>query len=114
MNPDPIPADCLSCGACCFSQLPTYVRVTGEDWSRLGDRAESVAHFIETRAYMKMRGGHCAALSIGEGPAGREFFCTVYERRPQVCRDLARGSPQCEAELEQKSGRARQAGLSWL
>ena len=104
MNPNPIPADCLTCGACCFSQLPTYVRVTGEDWSRLDERAESVAHFVRTRAFMKMRDGHCAALAIREGKEGREYFCSVYGQRPQVCRDLA--------ELEQKADRACAAGLS--
>ena len=112
MNPISIPADCLTCGACCFSQLPTYVRVTGDDWSRLGDHAETVAHFIGSRAYMKMTEGHCGALAVCEGAKGREYYCLVYEQRPQVCRDLARGSPQCEAELEQKAARARAAGLS--
>ena len=112
MNPVSIPADCLTCGACCFSQLPTYVRVTGDDWTRLSDGVENVAHFVGTRAYMKMAAGHCAALAVREGAKGREYYCTVYDRRPQVCRDLARGSPQCEAELEQKVARAGAAALS--
>ena len=112
MKPLPVPADCLSCGACCFSQLPTYVRVTGDDWSRLGDRVETVAHFVGSRAYMKMAEGHCAALAVRKGGRGREYYCTVYEQRPQICRDLARGSPQCQAELEQKATRAAAAGLS--
>ena len=29
-------AACLHCGVCCFSRLETYVRVTGDDWTRLG------------------------------------------------------------------------------
>ncbi len=61
---------------------------------------------------MKMTEGHCGALAVSEGAQGREYYCLVYEQRPQVCRDLARGSPQCEAELEQKAARARAAGLS--
>jgi Fe-S-cluster containining protein len=100
------PTDCLRCGVCCFSQLDTFVRVTGDDWSRLGEAAERVAHFIGHRAYMKMADGHCAALEIRRVTGGApEFFCTVYERRPQVCRDLARGSPQCGGERELKSKR---------
>ena len=103
MNNPPVPTDCLSCGACCFSLLPTYVRVTGDDWVRLGEAAERVAHFIGHRAYMRMEHGHCAALMKRTDDAGGiEYFCTIYERRPQVCRDLARGSPQCLAEWEQK------------
>lgn len=97
------PGDCLRCGVCCFSQLETYVRVSGDDWTRLGDVGQHVAHFIGHRAYMKMSEGHCAALNVRktslEAP---EYFCTVYGQRPQVCRDLARGSPQCEAERELK------------
>lgn len=106
-----VPADCLRCGACCFSLLPTYVRVTGEDWVRLGDAAERVAHFIGHRAYLQMRDGHCAALELRTDTAGgTEYFCTIYERRPQVCRDLARGSPECQAELAQKHGRRPATG----
>ena len=80
------------------------MRVTGDDWSRLGEAAESIAHFIEHRAYMKMTDSHCAALDVRRRTDGApEFFCTIYDRRPQVCRDLARGSPQCEGERSAKS-----------
>lgn len=113
MDPVALPPTCLTCGACCFSQLPTYVQVSGDDWSRLGEQPEKVAHFIGSRAYMRMEAGHCAALAIRSGKQGTaEYFCTIYDRRPQVCRDLARGSPQCQAELEQKSARAEAAGIS--
>lgn len=99
-------AACLRCGVCCFSRLDTYVRVTGADWARLGADAERLARFIGHRAYLRMENGRCAALSVRDSPErGREFFCTVYERRPQVCRDLARGSPECEAELALKKDR---------
>lgn len=99
-------AACLRCGVCCFSRLDTYVRLTGADWARLGADAERVAHFIGHRAYLRMENGRCAALAVRDSPEkGREFFCSVYERRPQVCRDLARGSPECEAELALKKGR---------
>lgn len=91
---------------CCHSNLDTYVRVTGDDWDRLGADADRVAHFVGNRAYMRMIDGHCAALVVRAGADGaREFFCTVYERRPQVCRDLERGSPECEGELLAKAGR---------
>jgi uncharacterized protein len=95
------PLDCLHCGVCCFSQLDTYVRVMGQDWSRVGDQAERVAHFIGHRAFLKMRDGHCAALVIRR-PTG-EFYCRIYDRRPQICRDFDRGSPQCLGELATKA-----------
>ena len=93
------PPDCLRCGACCFSPSDTFVRVSGDDWARLGADAPRLAQFIGHRAYMRMEGGHCAALEPRTGPDGQpEFFCTAYDRRPQVCRDLARGSAQCAGE----------------
>lgn len=104
---------CLRCGVCCFSRLDTYVRVTGEDWSRLGESADALAHFIGHRAYLRMTDGHCAALAIkpaADGSGAREYFCTIYERRPQTCHDLARGSPECEAEIALKGGRPAASG----
>lgn len=86
------------------------MRVTGDDWQRLGAMAERVAHFIGHRAYMKMSEGHCAALDLRRSPTGEtEFFCTIYDSRPQICRDLARGSPECAGERvkAEQHGRAR-------
>jgi uncharacterized protein len=53
---------CLACGACCFSTLETYVRVTGQDYARLGEHAEQVTVFVGNRCYMRMEHGHCAQL----------------------------------------------------
>lgn len=101
-----VPGDCRRCGVCCFSLAAEYVRVTGGDWSRLGPDAERVAHFIGNRAFMRMSGGHCAALERRPAPDGSaDFFCTIYERRPQACRDLGRGTPQCLGELGLKQDR---------
>jgi uncharacterized protein len=99
--------DCLRCGVCCHSNLDTYVRLTGDDWARLGVEAGRVAHFIGNRAYMRMsERGHCAALDVLTAADGtRQFFCTIYDKRPQVCRDLGRGSPECEGELAGKAVR---------
>jgi hypothetical protein len=74
--------------------------VNGDDWERLGAEAERKAHFIGNRAFMRMNDGHCAALEVRGSTSSRakEFFCTLYEKRPQICRDLARGSPECEGE----------------
>ncbi len=82
------------------------MRVSGEDWSRLGPEAPRLAHFIGHRAYLRMNDGHCAALALRpDAGGGISYVCTVYERRPQICRDLARGSPECEAEIALKLDR---------
>ncbi len=105
------PADCRSCGACCFSESPTYVRLLGDDWSALGPDAEHLAWFIGNRAYLRMESGHCAALVWQRQPEDGEvrFHCSIYERRPTLCRELGRGSPECEAERERKSEKVAQA-----
>lgn len=105
-----VPADCRRCGVCCHSDSEAYVWVTGHDWERLGPDAERLAHFIGNRAFMRMRDGHCAALEVrpsaGGGP---DFLCSIYERRPDICRELGRGSPECLADLEAKAAGVRQA-----
>jgi Fe-S-cluster containining protein len=95
--------DCLECGACCFSRLETYVRVSGDDLARLGDRAEELATFDGHRAYMRMVDGHCGALRVDA--ARGLLVCGAYETRPDVCRDLTRASAACLGEIEAKSDR---------
>lgn len=79
------------------------MRVSGDDYTRLSQDADSHVAFIGNRAYMKMVDGHCGALRV-ETDTGR-FVCTVYETRPQTCRDLARGSSACEGEIATKAAR---------
>jgi uncharacterized protein len=95
--------ECLACGACCFSRLETFVRVTGDDYARMGERAESLVRFDGFRGYLRMTDGHCGALVV-DVISGR-WMCSAYAVRPQVCRDLARGSGECLAELDAKAGR---------
>jgi Fe-S-cluster containining protein len=78
----------------------------GNDHARLADDAAQLTVFIDNRCYMRMEAEHCAALTIE--PSGR-FVCGVYERRPDVCRELVRAGPACAAELELKRGRTRLA-----
>jgi uncharacterized protein len=97
---------CLACGACCFSLLERYVRVSGDDYTRLGDRAASLVWFDDNRAYLHMIDGHCAALEIDDSSG--QFVCSAYETRPQVCRDLERGTSACRAERAAKAERPLQ------
>ena len=99
-------SSCLNCGACCFSRLDRFVRVSGDDYQLLADAAPDLTLFIENRCYLRIRDGHCAALMIAPGGV---FSCSVYERRPAICRELEPGGPACRAEIEQKAGRTREA-----
>jgi Fe-S-cluster containining protein len=106
-SPAPELPACLACGTCCFSRLDTFVRVSGDDYARLAERADSLVRFDGNRAYMRMSDGHCSALVID--PHSEQFVCGVYATRPQLCRELARGSGACLAERDAKADRPLQA-----
>ena len=100
----PVP-ECLACGVCCFTTLPTAIRVTGDDHARMGELAEEFTFFHGNRCYVRVDEirGHCSALRVDTERA--RFVCSIYEVRPQVCRDLAREGPACAAERHEKSTR---------
>jgi uncharacterized protein len=102
--------ECTRCGACCFSESPRHARVSGDDYERLGDAdAARLVEFIGNQAFMRIEGAEgtrrCAALVID--PVSQSFLCSIYERRPAVCRELDRGSGGCAGERDAKLGRTR-------
>lgn len=104
--------ECTRCGACCFSESPRHARVTGDDYERLGDAdADRLVQFIGNQAFMRIEGSEgtrrCAALVVD--PLGGTFSCSVYERRPAVCRELERGTGACAGERATKLGRTKVA-----
>jgi Fe-S-cluster containining protein len=112
MGDDEPPDDCMRCGACCFSEAPRHARVTGDDHRRLGDDAEALVEWIGNTAYMRLERvtgdmHKCIALAIDA--ASGTFACSIYENRPQVCRDLERGSGACRGELAAKGERPKRA-----
>jgi hypothetical protein len=95
--------ECLSCGTCCFSNLPEFIRVFGVDDDRMDNRARTFTHFIGNRCYMRLTDGHCAALQIDH--AANRFVCSIYDMRPDCCRALERGSAACRGERHEKADR---------
>src|SRR5262245_43460928 len=77
--------ECLLCGSCCFSDRETHIRLLESDYERLEGLTDRLTTRIGEHYFLKMESGHCAALSIE--PTGR-FVCTIYEKRPAVCREL--------------------------
>jgi hypothetical protein len=59
--------------------------------------------FHGNRAYLRMVEGHCAALVIE--PRTGQLVCSAYVDRPQICRELSRGSPECAGERAEKAER---------
>ncbi|HTA89644.1 MAG TPA: YkgJ family cysteine cluster protein [Polyangiaceae bacterium] len=94
---------CLACGTCCFSELATYVRVDGSDHARLGSQVGALTIFDGHRCHMRMYDGHCAALVVDV--TNQRFVCSIYENRPNVCRELERGASACRGELHEKRER---------
>jgi hypothetical protein len=91
------PVDCATCGACCREAYHS-VTVSVRDpvvWKQ-PDLVERNGHRFEIRR----DGERCAALEDLRGggprrPDGRVFTCTIYEDRPQACRDFAAGGRHC-------------------
>ncbi len=99
--------ECTSCGTCCFSELPEYVRVFGVDFDRMDARAQSFTHFIGNRCFMRIENGRCAALMVD--PLEKRFLCSIYPMRPDVCHSLDRGTGACRGEIFSKGHRPIEA-----
>lgn len=113
MDEDEPAPDCTRCAACCFSDSPRHARVTGDDHRRLGEEAEQLVAWIGNAAFMRLERvtgtpmHKCIALAI-DATSG-SFACSIYETRPEVCRDLERGSSACRGELSTKADRPKRA-----
>lgn len=92
--------DCVTCGACCTEQAwpgdeGPFVALYGACSDRFGpsELAEDTAgcDFLRTRT----NGPGETRCVFLRGTLGEAVACTAYERRPQVCRDLEAGSPEC-------------------
>jgi Fe-S-cluster containining protein len=109
--------DCLTCGACCREAYDT-VEVGARDPAK-----KKHLHLMVERTGgldMKREGARCICLRGGRelrvlrpsitsprpgapaepppprySPEGEPFTCSIYEERPQTCRDFARGSDNC-------------------
>jgi Fe-S-cluster containining protein len=83
------PIRCEACQACCC-QLQVI----------LMPHDDPPAHLVETEEHgldvmRRLDDGWCVALDRDT------YRCTIYERRPQVCRDVATGGPECRVERDE-------------
>jgi len=69
----------------------------------MGARADELVRFVGNRAFLRVVDGMCAALRVDRERG--TFPCSAYDVRPAVCRDLARGSPECLGEIATKGDR---------
>lgn len=78
--------DCQSCGACCKG-LGVDVSTSDEDVPQYMVKDDRLMG-----PQMRVRKGACIAL---RGLIGSKVCCSIYEGRPQVCRDFDPGSDLC-------------------
>ena len=95
---------CRSCGACCVAPAsdPTYVAVDKADVARLPKQfvklhVVSGAISTSTRSYTSgpLDGADVCSCVALAGNVGGRVSCSVYEKRPNVCRSFAPGGSAC-------------------
>ena len=91
---EPVP-ECVTCGVCC--DLYAVVPMNVPESERLGEYIEVTADaepdvVIDRLVKRDMTSGRCSHL---RGELGREIGCSVYEKRPGVCRAFEAGSDKC-------------------
>lgn len=126
--------DCLTCGACCVApdNQEAYADVTAEDARRLGrrfvrlhvlgpsaldtfaaaiDGKNAPPMAIETRWTTQRSGPYkgfevstCAAL---RGSIGSRVRCSVYEKRPKVCRTAVKPGDRACREIRKAFSSAK-------
>lgn len=74
---------CRACGACCdFPEPWSVVDLTMADTVRIP--AAMTTHSWGNRVKMRREGNRCVALV---GTIGLDARCSIYDIRPEVCRD---------------------------
>jgi len=102
---DPDDYDCTRCGACCVSDYDAvdYVHLSEDDLARLSpaerrffihtDKTYGSAQCSMKTAYDEKDNCRCKAL---EGVVGESVACSIYEKRPSVCRRFEPGTDVCD------------------
>ncbi len=94
-TPDPDGADCVGCGRCCHHR-PETVSVLDDDAARMGEeRVRRLTVLLERPPFFRFLrndGQRCSALDVS---VPDRFPCSIYEVRPEGCREVEPGSPCC-------------------
>jgi len=94
--------DCQTCGACCCNRQENrlehfhdYVQVFAEDALQAHPKllVRLARQNKERQWHLKLKpDGSCVAL---DGEVGQSVGCTIYELRPQVCKNVQPGDSEC-------------------
>ncbi len=99
------PVDCHACGACCRE---AYHSVTVSVRDPVVWREPALIVRNGHRFEILREGARCAALAVApDGPT--RYSCTIYENRPQPCRDFAANGRHC-LDARRRVGLSARAG----
>jgi Fe-S-cluster containining protein len=79
---------CLSCGACCAFYRASFYWTEAEDLTPGGVPLELTKKLNDFRLVMKGSGGESPRCIAMKGFIGRKVSCSIYEKRPSVCREF--------------------------
>lgn len=96
---------CLTCGACCIGYRASFYWAECDDAVPRGVPERLTVRVSPfRRAMRRSRTGRCVAL---RGAPGRRVRCSIYERRPSVCRAFEPGWAAGSADDRCAGARAR-------
>ncbi|MFL5306624.1 MAG: YkgJ family cysteine cluster protein [Polyangia bacterium] len=101
------PVDCQACGACCRE---AYHSVTVSVRDPVVWREPALIVRNGHRFEILREGPRCAALKVARDHDGTtRYSCTIYENRPQPCRDFAANGRHC-LDARRRVGLSARAG----
>jgi len=86
------PVDCHVCGACCRE---AYHSVTVSVRDPVVWKEPALIVREGHRFEIRREGERCAALKVGAPDATPRYACTIYDNRPNPCREFAAGGRHC-------------------
>ncbi len=88
--------DCLACGTCCFTPNPRMVELLGID--EVATPEEWVVQEPDGSKHMRMLPTTVPGIWVCAAH-GADHVCKIYARRPFLCREFERGSPDCQEAI---------------
>ena len=83
---------CLSCGACCMTYRVSFYWADADARGLPPSLTEQLDHFHACMAGTNTARPRCAAV---RGEPGGPVTCSVYDQRPQACREVRIGDDKC-------------------
>lgn len=84
--------DCTSCGACCATYRVCFYWAEADALAIPEELVEPAGRLRLAMRRVEEPSPRCIAL---EGTVGVRAGCAIYEKRPQICRDVQPGDPSC-------------------